>query len=71
MYNMHSSSRKKLSKIKALGFETGIASILATVIDAEIVKTKTSFLAFWNGDIWWSNVFFDHSSSKWPGLGFS
>lgn len=51
------SSRGKLSKSRASRFETIIeismagvivktAFILATVIDAEVVKTKVNFLAF-------------------------
>lgn len=45
-----------------------IATMLATVIDTEIAKTETNFLAAETIDIWRYDAFSGHSSSALPGL---
>lgn len=61
MYNMHLSSKVKLSKTGVLKPKTTIKSvfILALNIDMEVAKTITSFLADW--DKYWHNDFFCHN----------
>lgn len=44
--------------------------MLATVIDAEVAKTKISFLAIWTLDTWSNNSFFDYNFNKSLDLDF-
>lgn len=57
MHSMYLNNKEKLSKSKALKFKiigktsiveviAGIASILASIINAEVAKIEASFLAF-------------------------
>lgn len=48
---------------------TRTASILAKVIDKEVVETEASFFAFGAIDTWRLNAFFDYNSSRSPGWG--
>lgn len=50
------------------GTTVRIVSILVTVINKEIVETKTSFLAFKAVNTWKYNDFFIHNSNKSSGL---
>lgn len=43
MHGMHLSSKEKLFEIGASRFETKTASILATVINADVAKINASF----------------------------
>lgn len=57
--------------ISGLGITLELASILATVIDKEVVETESSFLALQTTDSWRRNGFSGHSSSRSPGSGLS
>lgn len=49
----------------------GTTSMLATVINVEVTKTKANFFAFRSVDTWKYNAFSNHSSSRLLSLGFS
>lgn len=57
------------AKVLRLGATTRTASILAKVIDKEVIETEASFLAFGTADIWKHNAFSGYNSSKSSGWG--
>lgn len=67
---MHLRKGKKLFETRASKLGTKIASILAIIIDTEVVKTKISFLVSEAINSWQNNGFSSYSFGRSLSLGF-
>lgn len=57
------------AKIPGFGTAIGLTSMLATIFDLEVTKTKDSFLSAWVADTWLNGNFFGCSFNRLFDLG--